>query len=658
MSCIVRRVVVVALALYLWGGSSITLSNEPVYPDVQAINASVLSKFHPSLLQLTADNSETVKAWVFFQDKGETDEQVIQQRVARLFSSYNQRAVNRRQLRGQNWKRKGRLFDYNDLAVCQDYIDQVSATGATIHVASKWVNAVSVLATRPQLEEIAQLAAVKKMQPVAKSARRVTEPQSDTTVLDQQADSLSFPAKRLSYGNSQEQLEQMNLIALHQAGYTGDGVIIGILDSGFKRTHEAFNEAGHQLNVIAEWDFVNNDGNTSIETGDPSTQHDHGTKTLSCIGAYKLDSLVGGAFDASFILCKTEDTSDEYPAEEDNYVAGLEFIEANGGDMATASLGYIDWYTQADLDGLTAVTTIAVNVATANGLHCCNSAGNEYHDSNPSTSSLIAPADALQVITCGAVDAGGTIAYFSSDGPTADGRVKPELLARGVNAHVVSSSSDTTYTTADGTSFSAPLIAGAVACMIQARPYWTVDRMREHLFKTATDYVANGTYDPQFVRGYGIIDAYAAYSLCPDAGTIELNAPAYSTSGTVGIIVADCGLNSDDAVIEQITVDIDSDLETGIEQVMLTETTPSSAEFIGEISLSETDSPGVLLVANGNTITATYIDADNGEGSTNVTVTDTAVVDIQNPTISNIHEEETGNKIGKYRFRLRRSGKG
>ncbi len=640
MSCIVRRVVVVALLLCLSAGSSITMSNEPVRPEVQTSNAFSLSKFHPSLLQLTDNNPEMVKAWVFFQDKGEIDEYGLQQKVARLASTYNKRAATRRQLRGQNWKRKGRLFDYNDLPVFQDYIDQVSATGASIHVTSKWVNAVSVLATRSQLEEIAQLAAVQKMQPVARTAKVIPDPIEQTSLQSPGFDSDPSPSKSIQYGNSQAQLEQMNLIALHQAGYTGAGVVIGILDSGFQRTHEAFNEAGHTLNVIAEWDFINNDGNTGIETGDPSSQHDHGTKTLSCIGAYKPNSLVGGAFDASFILCKTEDTSGEYEAEEDNYVAGLEFIEANGGDMATASLGYIDWYTQADLDGLTAVTTIAVNIATANGLHCCNSAGNEYHDTNPATSSLIAPADALQVISCGAVDSGGTIAYFSSDGPTADGRVKPELLARGVSAHVVSSSSNTTYTTADGTSFSAPLIAGAVACLIQARPNWTVDQMREHLFQTASDYVANGTHDPQFVRGYGIIDAFAAYSFCPDAGTVQLDSPAYGTTDTVNIVVADCGLNLNDTAIEQVTVDIDSDSEAGVEQVVLTETASSSAEFAGSILLRDINSQGVLLVANGDTITVTYIDADDGQGSTNVVVTATAAVDTQAPIISNVRAED------------------
>ena len=239
----------------------------------------------------------------------------------------------------------------------------------------------------------------------------------------------------------------------------------------------------------------------------PSSQHNHGTMILGCIGSYQPGELVGGAYDASFVLAKTEDTSGEYEAEEDNYVAGLQFIEANGADMATSSLGYIDWYTQSQLDGETAVTTIAMNIANSNGLHVCTAAGNEYHDSDPATSSLIAPSDAYRVITCGATDLGGSITSFSSEGPTADGRVKPEVLACGSSTDTVSPSSDTGYTTADGTSLSTPLVACAVACLIEAHPEWTVDELRDALFQTADDYVANGTHDPLFVRGYGVVNA-------------------------------------------------------------------------------------------------------------------------------------------------------
>jgi len=474
----------------------------------------VAAKLHPALVRSLESTSEPVKAWVFFADKGVRPGAEYQAAIQRVAASYNPRAIQRRLLRGRAARLGRPLFDEHDLPVVQDYVDAVEATGARVHITSRWVNAVSVYATRQRLEQIAALPCVAKLQPVARSRRpEILNPQ-------EMGDG-PFPGGRtggprsLDYGAATAQLTQINLIALHDEGYTGQDIIVGILDTGFQRSHEAFNNPDHPLSVVAEYDFVDDDDDTSYELGDPYSQHHHGTMILGVLGAYMPGELVGGAYDASFVLAKTEDTTAEYPAEEDNFVAGLEFIEAQGADMTTSSLGYIDWYTQDDLDGMTAVTTIAVNILTLLGVHHCNAAGNNYHDSDPSTSSLIAPSDAFQGLGCGAVNSGGSIAGFSSDGPTADGRVKPEVLARGVNTSTVSPSSDTSYTTASGTSLSTPLVACGVACLTHSKPWWTVDQMREHLFETADYYVAYGTYDPQYVYGYGVIDALGAHNAVP-----------------------------------------------------------------------------------------------------------------------------------------------
>ncbi|MEI6476036.1 MAG: S8 family serine peptidase [Planctomycetota bacterium] len=287
--------------------------------------------------------------------------------------------------------------------------------------------------------------------------------------------------------------------------------MIGILDTGFNRVHDAFNNPAHPLRVIAEWDFINNDGNTGIQPGDNSEQHKHGTWILGTMAAYLPGTMVGGAYDAQFVLCKTEDVPTETPIEEDYYVAGLEFIEAHGADVATSSLGYIDWYTQADLNGHTAVTTVAVNVATSNGVVCCTAAGNSGHDADPSTSTIIAPADAYNVLTCGAVDINGAIVSFSSSGPTADGRLKPEILACGLNTVSVNSTNTTGLSGLSGTSLSTPLVAAAVACILQARPDYGVAQIREALFATASRSDAAGLHpDPNFVEGHGIVRAYEA----------------------------------------------------------------------------------------------------------------------------------------------------
>ena len=493
-------------------------------------------KIHPLTIRLLDERPERepLKAWVLFTDKGHGNERAARTALADTASRYGARAIERRSRR----RTLPGLVDYHDLPVSPAYIDAIKATGAHVHVASKWVNGASVLATRDQIDRIATLPFVRTIQPVRRG-RNVEPVQVQATPVDriQTTPAARSPATPLDYGESEGELSQINLISVHDQGYTGAGVVIGILDTGFRTEHVAFNEPGHSLNIVAAWDFINDDSGVGPQPGDPPFQYNHGTYILGTLAAYKPGELVGGAFDASYILCKTEDTSDEYEAEEDNFVAGIEFIEAHGGDVATSSLGYVEWYSQSQLDGMTAVTTIAVNIATANGLHFCTAAGNDGHDGNPATSNLIAPADALQVITCGAVQGGGLIASFSSDGPSADGRVKPELLARGSGTSTVDPGDTTAYITVNGTSLSTPLVAGAVACLAGAHPDWTVDQMRSYLFHTAGDYVANGTFDPVFVRGYGIVDAFAAFQ-----GDCNLNgiSDADEISSGAG---PDCNLN-------------------------------------------------------------------------------------------------------------------
>jgi subtilisin family serine protease len=465
-----------------------------------AVALALLALCGSSLGQTGTTDTGATKLWVYFMDKGVSPEQ-LPAALAAVQAGYDAHAVERRRLR----RTDPGLFDERDLPIAGAYRGAVEATGASVSVESRWLNAVSVKATAKQAAALGRLACVRSLEPVAFG--RCDD-------LCQELVPLATPpyTGRDFYGYASDQLTQINLIALHARGFHGAGVRVGILDTGFRQDHLALHSAEFPLTIIAQHDFINNDDNTDLEPGDDPAQIQHGTLILGTLAAYEPDVYVGSAYEASFILCKTEVVATETPIEEDYYVAGLEYIEAHGGDMATSSLGYIDWYTQSQLDGHTAVTTVAVNTATANGVHCCTAAGNNGNDTDPTTNHLLAPGDALQVITCGAADSTGAATWFSSDGPSADGRVKPEVLARGLDTATITYADNSSFGTASGTSLSTPLVAGAVACLISAHPDWTPDQMRRALFSTASD-AATGP-DPLFIRGYGIINADRAASHC------------------------------------------------------------------------------------------------------------------------------------------------
>jgi len=442
------------------------------------------------------ETDQPVKVWVFFSDKGITSPAERTAALDMVEAGYGARAIERRHLRGQG----ATLFGDTDLPVAARYLDAVEDTGAEVVTASSWLNAASVwIDNQEEARALAALPMVSSMKLVGKSVH-------NTLAMP------PAPAPKSAagfYGQTQAQLDQISLTPLHAKGFTGVGVVIGVLDSGFRLDHDAFNQTGHALNVLASWDFVNNDANVGPESGDVAGQSDHGTMVLSTIAGYFPNTFVGGAYDASFVLAKTEDIGSETQVEEDYYVQGLQFIEAQGADVATSSLGYIDWYSQSQLNGLTAVTTKAVNIATQNGVFCCTAAGNSGNDTDAATSHLIAPADALQVISCGAVDSANVLVSFSSDGATADGRTKPEVLALGLSTLAVSPADTTSYVTVSGTSLSTPLVASAVACLAGAHPTWSVATMRNQLFTTA-DSIGAAQPDPLFAAGYGLVDALEA----------------------------------------------------------------------------------------------------------------------------------------------------
>lgn len=437
--------------------------------------------------------------WIFFKDKG-PDRDIKAQSVQ---SSMNPRALKRR-LRHIKYTP---LVDEYDLPIEDKYIQSVRSHIIRIRHRSRWLNAVSVEAYGYALHRIADLDFVKNIDRVRSFTFR--EPDRTNLIHTQSTEKPSLIAEphAFDYGPSFNQLSQINVPSLHDLGYSGQGVLICMLDTGFKNfTHQALDH----LDIQATWDFVNGDPNVFDEEGQMGVGN-HGTQTLGTIGGYHPGSLIGPAFGASYILGKTENTEWERHIEEDHWVAGAEWADDLGADIISSSLGYRyefdfgeEGYTSEDMDGETAITTRGANIAASRGILIVNSAGNEG-PASPPNNTIIAPSDSANVIAAGAVDPRGIRVEFSSMGPTADGRTKPDVMAQGSNVYTVEIGGSNIYDSVAGTSFSCPLTAGVAALILEVNPTWT-----NYDIMDAIKSSANNNSSPNNQYGWGIIDAYGA----------------------------------------------------------------------------------------------------------------------------------------------------
>ncbi|MFH1372992.1 MAG: S8 family serine peptidase [bacterium] len=486
--CFILLVLLVTPTVLAYGGGSPSiLIDEPV---VLEKTPQTLS---PRAMEyLIQRDGQTVKVWVFFTDKDVfTKDQFISQAATVKFS---EKVMARRAKMG--------LPDvvFADLPVVESYIDQVVNLGAELRHSSRYLNAASFAVSVEKLNEIEALPFVHHLSPVAgfRSGPQPPEPVEPEPSGDLIPDRGPLA---IDYGNALAQLTQINVPAVHDKGYHGEGVTLAIFDTGYRKSHEVFAQHYAEGRVLAEWDFVFNDGNTANEGEDWSSQWNHGTYIWSTSGGLKDGVLYGPAFKGNFLLAKTEDVRSETPVEEDNWVAALEWADTLGADVITSSLCYSDWYTYADFDGNTATITLAANTAAGLGIVVCNAMGN----SGSGSGTLLAPSDAFDILAVGAVGSSGTIASFSSRGPSYDGRTKPEVCARGVSTACASTGSDASYSSVNGTSLSTPLVAGAACLLIQARPTFTPQLIRQALMETA-----DNAATPDNTYGWGIINADAA----------------------------------------------------------------------------------------------------------------------------------------------------
>ena len=392
--------------------------------------------------------------------------------------------------------KQGYSVDSSDLPYDPAYFGAIEATGAQIRTYSKWVNTVVVhVPDLSFLSELANLSFVDSLHRVWKgSLPSLDAAQGGNAV------SLGNASTNLnSHGNSFMQINMNKGHLLHDLGFYGSGLSIAVIDGGFLNVDKIDFFDQTQIKEVKSFNH---------ETSDPlQSSSEHGTRVLSCMLANKTGEMIGTAPLADYYLFRTEVTSDEFPVEEDYWIAALEYADSIGVDVVTSSLGYVSFddsrmsHSYDQLDGKTIPISKAASMAASKGLLLFNSAGNE---GNKSWGKIMFPSDAESVLTVGSVADDRSVSSFSSRGYTADGRVKPDVMAMGSAVTVVDSQGE--LISANGTSFATPIMAGLATCLWEALPGLTNVEIIQLIKETASSYL-----DPTLEMGYGIADVFKAY---------------------------------------------------------------------------------------------------------------------------------------------------
>lgn len=408
-------------------------------------------------------------------------------------------------------------LDYKDVPIEKSYITQVkNATGITVKAKSKWLNALHIKGTQTDINILLNLSFVTQVEYANKSLNSVGK-----AVIKQKR---RHKNKRLdfttdfNYGNANNQIQMLKGDVLHQNNFTGEGMQIAIIDAGFPNVDKfpAFKRIRDNNQILGGYDFVNR--NNNYYSGNY-----HGMAVLSTIAGYVDNQFIGTAPDAKFYLFISEDYANETPLEESLWVEAAEKADSLGVDIINTSLGYTTFdnpnynYVYSDMDGKTTFISRGAEIAFSRGMIVVNSAGNE---GNATWHYIGAPADAASVLSIGAVNASGVIANFSSFGPTADARIKPDVCAQGANVYIINSLGN--IATSNGTSFSSPILTGVITCLWQAFQYKSNAEIIQ-LVKESSHLYSN--YSNQ--EGYGIPNFQTIYNLLTEdeneEGIVELS---------------------------------------------------------------------------------------------------------------------------------------
>ncbi len=508
----------------------LTAASALLFAALAGAQTALPARLDPRLESLRTSSQE-ISVWVVFRDKGLAEGAERAQALARAEAALTPRNLARR-LRA----RVQPLVDDRDLPVAEANLNVLRGFGLEPYAVSRWLNRAAVRISGLGLDALVRLPGVAAVTPVARVQRQTppvvrdghgelwpTFGPSSGPSFGSLGPGLAARSSSVDHGRLEAAIRQIGASALHDSGYTGAGVLVCVLDAGFNRhdTHEALRDRipapGHRR------DFV--EGDSTVTDTTTGFLLNHGTWVLGCLAGNRAGAYVGAAPGADLALARTENEFSETPAEMLYWAQGAEWADSLGADLITSSLGYFTFddpapdYSYADMDGQTTDVSRAAQIAASKGILLVNSVGNEgaslWHY-------LIAPADVDgdSLIAVGSVDDLGAVAASSSFGPSADGRIKPDLAARGVNVPIVSTSGNPTgYSSASGTSLAAPLVAGLAACLMQARPGWSPQELIRALRETASR-----STNPDMRVGFGIPNGARAAGL-----------PEPEFSGTLGI---------------------------------------------------------------------------------------------------------------------------
>lgn len=450
--------------------------------------------------------AQVKKYLVFFTDKNNSP-----YRNAQPSTFLTQKSLDRRQRQGISLKE-------HDLPVNPAYVQQVAQAGATIWYTSRWLNAAVIECDATTLQAVQGLSCIR---PNLDRLLNLRKPgnllntgalESNLAVTSESiAGQLSEITKvkrsyqlsriaNLNYGQSGVQNQLLEIDSMHNAGFDGAGMTIAIMDAGFLNVdqHEAFRHMRTGGNIKGTFDFVTG------TVGNVYRGNSHGGAVLSIMAGYLDGKLIGPAHAADFYLFRTEDAPTEYEIECANWVIAAERADSLGCDLINTSLGYSDFddpnmnYSLADLDGMRTFMSRAATIAASTGMLLFNSAGNSG-TSVVWRGKITVPADADSIVTVGATDVFGTRAFFSSMGPSADGRIKPEVAGPGAQIVVYNPNVPEGIASSNGTSFSSPIVCGLAAGIWQAFPNLTAMELREVLKNSASQ-----AQSPDTLVGWGI----------------------------------------------------------------------------------------------------------------------------------------------------------